>query len=175
MTTNLPKWLDSGCHLEVEFAQLTGLCVSTFDPLLQARLVYIAQSTRTGTRRYQWRRARLRLTVTYTTDIDWKRRQRHVWSMLNTKRWRQRASVMTYDHLLKQVIHSGFIYILLHHTTIQTKNNLVKGCRDSFHSSHANSQPLDKPFHHMYVTALKASLISHCFVITSVSIIQLRQ
>jgi len=34
MTTNLPKWLDSGGHLKIQLAQLTRLCVCTLDPLL---------------------------------------------------------------------------------------------------------------------------------------------
>jgi len=50
--TNLPKWFDRGSHLKVQLAQFTRFSICTLDPLLQARLVYIAQSARTSTRRY---------------------------------------------------------------------------------------------------------------------------
>jgi len=48
--TNLPKWFDRSRHLKVQLAQFTWLSICTLDPLLQARLVDIAQSAGTSTR-----------------------------------------------------------------------------------------------------------------------------
>lgn len=69
LTVYLPEWLDLGVHDEVELAELAAPGVGALDPLLQARLVHVAQGTRAEARRDERVVGFLPFTVADTTHV----------------------------------------------------------------------------------------------------------